>query len=128
MTDEELNRFKERVEHWKQVYGLSEYNIFVIPDDELAGNVSAAMQTRSEYLRGELHVGTALPEEGVDSIDECLSHEVAHLFLAELAQWAKTILDYVGAGERVALNDAWHLAWERTTERLARLARKLPDE
>ena len=120
MTDEELARIRKCVDHWHSVYGLyEEITVF-------EGDVdSPEIQCEAKYMRAVLTVPRQPPEGFWTQLDECISHEMAHAFMMEIAQWADTMEQYVSSRDREPLNDAWHLAWERTTERLARLARRL---
>lgn len=119
MTDEELARIRERVAYWKDVYGLYEEITVFQGDVE-----ETEIKTEAKYMRAIITIPRDFTEHW-EHLEECLSHEIAHAFLMELANWAATAEEYMHVSERSPLNDAWHLAWERTTERLARLVRKL---
>ena len=109
------------IERWKAVFGLGEYRTF-LSDKPLKRKASGHVRVEAEYLRATFRIA---PDLSGKELEETVSHEMAHVFLGEFAQWANTVLEYVDKRERDPLFDGWDLAWERSTERLARLVRKL---
>lgn len=118
----DLDKAADRVGYWQSVYKLAEWDIYAqsgLPK-EAGEDAAAYVKTEPEYLRAYIHFSETLD---MAQIDETACHEVAHVLLADFGHWASTALQYVGRGEEGPLNDAWTLAWERTTERVSRLVR-----
>ena len=115
MTPEALAAFTARLEHWRIAYGLHEWRLVVQEDAE---QVHCLVTPDIQYLRAVVRVSPSFPEKDMEA---CAQHEMAHVLLAEFSAWAATVLQYVGERASDPLHDAWELAWERTTERVARL-------
>lgn len=117
MNEEQLAHVRERVEYWRGVYGLNEWEIITKGESTVGGEVSIEVK----YLRATI----LLSDDLGDALEETICHEMGHVFLAEWANHESILEQYVGAGERLVLNDTYHVAWERTTTRLAHLVAAL---
>lgn len=116
MTPEEIEL--AAIQRWQEIFGLEEYEIDLVKKADM-GEAAGFTHTEAEYVRAQISL-----KVGEGDLDQVVSHEVAHVFLAEIAQWANTVLGYTGH-QREPLHDAWDLVWERTAERLARLVQRL---
>ena len=120
MDEATTARLSQSIEEWKEVYGLQRHHTFLV--EAKRRRMGGHIKIDSHYLRATIKLN---PELEGSELEETVSHEMAHLFLGELATWASTVLEYVPKDSRAPLNDAWHLVWERTAESLARLVRGL---
>lgn len=110
-----IERFKDAVNYWQQAYGLAEWQLHV---EEQDGDKATEVTVDLPYLRAIIRVQPSLDDA---DIEHAACHEVAHVFLGEFVNHSANIREWFTGGHRNALDEAWHLAWERTTERLARL-------
>ena len=110
-----LDAFSGRVRYWQGRFGLSEWELHV---KEQVDDKPTEVTVDLAYLRAVIRMNPGIETE---DIDHTACHEVAHVFLGEFLEHSGNMREWFTGGHRNALDESWHLAWERTTERLARL-------
>ena len=121
MTDELYERFKRTCLDWRDLLGLQEWEItFTRPETPVP---ATSILIEEKYLRAIITVG----EDGFEEkhLEDIPCHEMCHLFLHAWSTYHGIVQSYFGWEQKDIIKEFYDVGWERTTEQLSRLVRRL---